>query len=280
MSLDPRLHAYRPDLADSRLEGRVAASRFVAAEAQRVVAPVTALRRRPSDDAPLDSEALHGEQVAVFERRADGWSWVQLERDSYVGYVRQAHLGDPGEPATHRVFVPRSFVYPEANIKTPPIAWLPLGAVIACAAHDERFLALAEGGFVIARHVGAISANVSDFVAVAESFLGVPYLWGGKTGLGLDCSGLVQISLSAAGIAAPRDTDMQAAELGQLVNDYAALRRGDLVFWTGHVGVMRDAATLLHANGHHMQVVSEPLAEAVARIELSARSPVTAIRRL
>lgn len=280
MTLDPRRHAHRPDLADARLEGRVMAARFVAGEMQRVIAPSTALRRAPADTAPLDTEALHGEYVAVFERREDGWCWAQLQRDAYVGFVRGCDLADPGSPATHRMIVPRSFVYPEADIKTPPLSWLPLGAEIAGRVHDDRFLALDDGGFIIARHAGDISASASDFVAVAESFIAVPYLWGGKTGLGLDCSGLVQIALSAAGVVAPRDTDMQVAELGQRVNDFGALRRGDLVFWPGHVGVMRDAATLLHANGHHMQVASEKLADAVARIELRAQSPITAVRRV
>jgi cell wall-associated NlpC family hydrolase len=280
MVLDPRRNAHRPDLADARLEGQVVAARFVAGKMQRVIAPSTALRRAPVDSAPLDTEALHGEHVVVFERREDGWCWVQLQRDGYVGYVLGSDLTDPGAPATHRVIVPRSFVYPLADIKAPPLSWLPLGAEIAGRIHDDRFLALDDGGFIIARHAGDIAASAPDFVAVAESFLAVPYLWGGKTGLGLDCSGLVQIALSAAGVPAPRDSDMQAAELGQRVNDFSALRRGDLVFWPGHVGVMRDAATLLHANGHHMQVASEKLADAVARIELRASSPITAVRRV
>ncbi len=280
MTLDPRRHAHRPDLADARLEGRVVAARFVAAEMQRVIAPSAALRRHPADDAPLDTEALHGEHAAVFERRDDGWCWVQLQQDSYVGYVRASLLGERGAPASHRVTVPRSFVYPEANIKAPPISWLPLGAEMAARVHDDRFLALDDGGYIIASHAGDLRAAALDFVAIAESFVAVPYLWGGKTSLGVDCSGLVQIALSAAGVAAPRDSDMQANEVGQRVNDYGALRRGDLVFWPGHVGVMRDAATLLHANGHHMQVASEKLADAVARIELRASSPITAVRRL
>ena len=280
MSLDPRRYAYRPDLADIRLEGRVESARFVTGALRSVVVPAADLRRRPSDDAPLDTQALHGEQVAVFERRADGWSWVQLVRDSYVGYVRDGDLGALAQSASHRVSVPRTFIYPVADVKAPPRAWLPLGALIACAAHDDRFLALADGGFVIARHVAEIGVSSPDFVAVAESFLGVPYLWGGKTGLGLDCSGLVQVALSAAGIAAPRDSDMQATELGQGINDYTALRRGDLVFWPGHVGVMHDAKTLLHANGHHMQVATEKLADAVERIAERTSSPITAIRRI
>jgi cell wall-associated NlpC family hydrolase len=281
MTLDPRRNACRPDLADARLEGRVAATRFVAGVAAEIVAPVTALRRHPARDAPLESEALAGEAVTVFETRADGWSWVQLGRDRHVGYVETMVLAPPGATHTHRLVVPRTLVYPAPDIKTPPPSWLPLGARFAAVPHDARFLCLARGGFVIAAHAVALDAPAAaDFVAVAESFLAIPYLWGGKTGLGIDCSGLVQTALDACGIAAPRDSDMQEAELGIAINDRSALRRGDLIFWRGHVGVMRDAHTLLHANGHHMQVASEPLADAEARTATRGGGPITAIKRL
>ncbi len=280
MTLDPRRNAFRPDLADARLEGRVAAARFVPGTRREIVAPATALRRHPARDAPLESEALAGEAATVFETRADGWSWVQLARDRHVGYAETAALAPPGASPTHRLCVPRSHVYPAPDIKAPPVAWLPLGARVAATAEDERFLKLARGGFVIFRHMVPLDAPPeADFVSVAEAFLGVPYLWGGKTGLGADCSGLVQVALDAAGIAAPRDSDMQQAELGTAVAARAALRRGDLVFWKGHVGVMRDAETLLHANGHHMQVASEPFAAAVARIAQRGGGEVVAIRR-
>lgn len=280
MTLDPRRNAFRPDLADARLRGHVDATRFVAGAPRVVIAPATALRRRPAPDAPLDSEALHGERVTVFEARSDGWSWVQLCGDQYVGYVETAALGDIVAPPTHRVVVPRTFVYPRADVKAPPLTWLPMGAAITAVAHDERFVTIDGGGFVIARHVALLGAPAPDFVAVAESFIGVPYLWGGKTALGLDCSGLVQVALDAAGRPTARDSDMQESELGVAVNDHAALRRGDFVFWKGHVGVMRDADTLLHANGHHMQVASEPLAEATTRIAAREGGPITAIKRL
>lgn len=280
MSLDARRNAFRPDLADARLRGIVEAERFVEGAARVVIAPATPLRRRPAHDAPLDSEALHGERVALFEARADGWCWVQLEADRYVGYVETAALGETGAVPTHRVIVPRTFVYPRADVKAPPLSWLPMGAQVAARAHDERFVVLETGAFVITRHVAPRASTSPDFVAVAESFLHVPYLWGGRTGIGLDCSGLVQVSLAAAGHPAPRDSDMQERELGVLLNDDRALRRGDLVFWKGHVGVMRDADTLLHANGHHMQVASEPLAEARARILARDGGDVTAIKRL
>ena len=281
MTLDPRRHAFRPDLADASLVGRFAATRFVVGIAGEIVAPATALRRHPARDAPLESEALAGEAATVFETRPDGWSWVQLARDRHVGYVETATLAPPGAPHTHRLRVPRTLVYPAPDIKTPPLSWLPLGARFAAAPHDARFLRLARGGYVVAVHAVAIDAPAAaDFVAVAESFLAIPYLWGGRTGLGIDCSGLVQTALDACGVSAPRDSDMQEAELGTAINDRSALRRGDLIFWKGHVGMMRDAHTLLHANGHHMQVASEPLAEAEARTAARGGGPITAIKRL
>lgn len=280
MSLDPRRNAFRPDLADARLRGIVEAKRFVEGAPRVVIAPATPLRRRPASDAPLDSEALHGERVTLFEARSDGWCWVQLNADQYVGYVEASALGEAGTAPTHRVCVPRTFVYPRADVKAPPLSWLPTGAQVAARAHDERFVVLETGAFMIARHVAPLAATSGDFVAVAECFLHVPYLWGGKTGIGLDCSGLVQVALAAAGRPAPRDSDMQERELGVSINDDTALRRGDLVFWKGHVGVMRDADTLLHANGHHMQVASEPLAEARARILARDGGDITAIKRL
>lgn len=278
---DPRRHAWRADLADAALAGRVDATRFVAGKAFVLAAPAAALRRHPARDAPLDSEVLAGETLDVFETRADGWSWVQLGRDRHVGYVETAFLAPPGAAPTHRVRVPRSLVYPAADMKAPPVSWLPLGARVAVAAEEGRFLRLARGGFMVARHAAPLDGPPEpDFVAVAEGFLSIPYLWGGKTGLGLDCSGLVQVSLDAAGVAAPRDSDMQQAELGAALPDRGALRRGDLVFWKGHVGVMRDAHMLLHANAHHMLVASETLAEAAARTESRGGGPVVAIRRL
>lgn len=280
MKPDPRLDAMRPDLADARLRGHVEAARFVAGTSRVVVAPASALRRRPAHDAPLDSEALHGERVTLFETRDDGWCWVQLAADRYVGYIEATALGEARASPSHRVSVPKTFVYPRADVKAPPLSWLPMGARVAASTHDDRFAVLETGAFVIARHLAPLAVLAPDFVAVAESFLHVPYLWGGKTAMGLDCSGLVQVSLAATGRAAPRDSDMQERELGTLLNDAHALRRGDLVFWRGHVGVMRDGEALLHANGHHMQVASEPLSEARARIAAADGGDVTAIKRL
>ena len=284
-ALDRRTNAFRPDLADTRLRGKVDAAHFVEGALRRVAAPSTPLHRAPGADAPIDTEAIRGEPVRVFEER-EGWAWVQLEADSYVGWLAAAALG-PVDPApTHRVTALRAFVFPRADLKLPPRTALPFGSLVALGevvvtrGTAYRMLAGEEGAIAAIQVAPLTAPPAPDFVAVAEMFLYVPYLWGGRTSFGFDCSGLLQTALAAACIAAPRDTDMQEAALGRpLDGGTAGLRRGDLVFWKGHVGIMTDNMRLLHANAHHMAVAVEPLAEALARIAASA-GPVTSVRRL
>jgi len=279
--LDPRVTPARPDLAADFLRGQIEAARFVAGETFQVAVPIAPLRRAPDLDATLDTEALYGEAVVVYEGRGD-WRWGQLARDGYVGYLPAAALG-PARAPTHTIAALRSHAYPGPTVKRPPRFALSLGARVEVARFDGDFAVTADGLFLYARHLAPIDAREPDFVAVAERFLETPYLWGGRTSEGVDCSGLAQTALRAAGIAAPRDSDMQEAALGRplpLDDALARLRRGDLVFWKGHVGIMRDAATLLHANGFAMKVTSEPLAEARARIEKSKGGAITSIRRL
>ncbi|MGA7490325.1 MAG: NlpC/P60 family protein [Xanthobacteraceae bacterium] len=247
-----------------------------------VAEPTAPLRRAPSPDAPLDTEALKGERVTVYETTEEGWAWGQLEADGYVGFIPAGALRDPGPAPTHKVAALRTLVFPGPSVKLPPIEALPLGCRLAITRVEAPFAVTATGGYVPARHLAALDSAESDFVAVAERFLGAPYLWGGKTSLGLDCSGLVQVALAACGMPCPRDSDMQEAALGESLQpplDFSTLRRGDLMFWKGHVAVVRDAATLVHANAFHMAVAFEPIREAIARVR-AAGSEVTSVHRL
>jgi len=274
---DPRLTPARLDLAAKHLEGKVSAARFVEGESRVVVAPHAPLRRSPSHDAPLDTEALMGERVTVYETNEEGWTWGQLVDDGYVGWLPAEALRAPGPAPTHKVAVPRTIVFPGPSIKLPPFEKLSFGCRVAVA-RVEGFLAVtAANGYVPTRHLALLGAHGPDPVAVAETFLHAPYLWGGKTSLGLDCSALVQLSLTACGIPCPRDSDMQERAVGAAVAR-ENLRRGDLMFWPGHVAILRDSATLIHANAFHMAVAIEPIGDAVARIR-AAGSEVTSVRR-
>jgi cell wall-associated NlpC family hydrolase len=247
-----------------------------------VAEPTAPLRRAPSPDAPLDTEALKGERVTVYETTEEGWAWGQLAADGYVGYFPAGALREPGPAPTHKVAALRTLVFPGPSAKLPPVEALPLGCRLAVARVEEPFAITASGGYVPARHLAALDSSERDFVAVAERFLGAPYLWGGKTSLGLDCSGLLQVALTACGVPCPRDSDMQETALGKPLSppfDLSKLRRGDLIFWSGHIAIVRDAATLIHANAFHMAVAWEPIAEAIGRIR-ARWGEVTSVRRL
>lgn len=280
--LDRRIHAFRPDLAARHLAGQVEAARFADPQPMRVVVPSAPLRREPRPDAALDTEAIAGELVDVYERE-EGWAWVQLAGDGYVGYLPDDALR-PGQPLpTHCVAALRTFVYPGSSIKLPPLASLSLNAGVAVLEAKGDFAILADGGHIFLKHLVPADCFEADFVAVAERFLGVPYLWGGKTSLGLDCSGLTQLALAAAGVASPRDSDMLEAALGRAVpfdESLSGLERGDLIFWKGHVGILTDPDTLLHANGYTMTVHREPLREARDRILTKSFGAITSIKRL
>ena len=272
---DRRLTPARADLAAAHLKGQVDAPRFVDGEKFSIRTGRASLRVRPSDDAAQDSELLFGESFTVYDR-ANGWAWGQAANDLYVGYIKEDALAAPfaGEARISALMAP---VFARPDLKTPVRDFLPLNASVPVLGRDGDYVDIG-GGFVHRRHLAV--DDEKDFVAVAQRFLGVAYVWGGKTVAGLDCSGLIQTALQAVGKAASRDTDMMERSLGErALAASEPLQRGDLVFWKGHMGVMLDAQNLLHANAFHMLVAAEPLSEAVARIEALA-GPVTSVKRL
>jgi cell wall-associated NlpC family hydrolase len=267
--LDRRLHAYRPDLAEAGLEGKVEATCFVSGTPARVCVPVVALRPQPDFARGIDTELLYGEDITIFDR-ADGWCWVKAASDGYVGYLPEDAIAEAATTPTHIVVPQRTFLYPEPELRKPYKTVLSMGSRVHIAGEAEargnRYLVLDDGTAIFSKHLLPLGAlDGQDYVDIAARFLGTPYLWGGRSGLGIDCSGLVQLALQMTGRSAPRDTDMQAADLGEPI-ERSDVRRGDLVFWKGHVAIFEDPETIIHANGHTMTVARENFEAAVERI--------------
>jgi len=263
-------------VAAAELRGEVDAPRYVAGTTRRVVVPVADLCAAP--EGPRDRQLLFGADVRVLDV-AEGWAFGAARDDGYVGYLRADALGDP-VAATHRVAAPATHLYPAPDLKRREAGWLSFGSRVRVVSQAGAFLETAEGLFVPAPHLRPLNEPVADPVAVAELFRGVPYLWGGNSAAGIDCSGLVQVACRAAGLPCPGDSDQQEAELGATLGRGAPPRRGDLYFWPGHVAWAVDGTRLIHANAHAMAVACEPIDAALARIEAQGEGPLTRRARL
>jgi len=281
--LDPRLNAFRDDLADVRLKDAVAAPRYAEGRPAGVLRGLADLRRRPDAGAPLDTQLLYGEAVRVFDDK-DGWAWVQSGTDGYVGYVESAALGAPPPAPTHRLRALRSYLFPEPNLKAPPLDCLSIASPLTIVATEGAYSRIHGGGWLYTKHLQPIDEISPDFAATALEFLGTPYYWGGRSSIGLDCSTLVQLSLACAGVKARRDSYQQATTVGEALNGLpgeAALQHGDLVFSPGHVAIMLDDRHVVHANGFTMSVAVETLDALEGRVRAETNGKgFSAVRRV
>ena len=278
---DKRLNAFREDLADVRLQAFVNAARYVEGREMTVCAPVATLRRHAGFDNPQDSQFLYGDHVRLFDM-ADGWAWVQNERDGYVGYCPVNTLVEGLVEPSHLVTAYHTLVFPAPDIKCPPLFSLPLGSRVQVVEETGKFARLPDGGWIYRKHLGALDSVEPDIASTACMFLNAPYLWGGNSYLGLDCSGLVQIAMLCAGRLVRRDTDMQESTIGtplDLGEGRPELMRNDLVFWPGHVGIMVDSQNLIHANATDMKTTIAPLDKIESHILAIENNKVSSIRR-
>lgn len=278
MEGDPRLIPARPDLAALHLRDQVEAEEYASGREMRVTVPAAPMTAARDADGEMTTQLLFGEDFTAYEIDG-GWAWGQAALDNYVGYVPEACLSPAGPAPTHRVVAAQALVYPEPALKSRPMGALPFGSRVGAGEVIDGFAALDVGGWTPASAVAPVGDKHPLWVATAERFLGAPYLWGGRSPAGFDCSGLIQIALQAAGVACPRDSDMQFDALGRSVSG-ASLRRGDIVFWRGHVGVMLSPKIILHANAHHMEVAKEAFETAASRIADKEFGDVIGVKRI
>ncbi len=278
MTFDKRVTPARADVAARRLEGQVTAERFVDPVPMQVSAAVASMRRSPAHDGPQETQLLFGESIDIYDE-ADGWGWGQASLDGYVGYVDMDALSAPILAPTHRVTALRTYMFSKPDIKSAPLRLISMNAKLTVVEAAERFVKVARGGYVFRDHAASLGSIAADPAGVAEQFLGAPYFWGGRESLGLDCSALIQNALERCGVPCPRDADMQEAALGAPVDISKGLKRGDLVFWKGHVGIMCNETEFLHANATYMCVTRNNLKEFAAQVEAEA-GPITSARRL
>ena len=286
---DRRVTPARADIAARAMEPVIASERYADPVPMQVSSPVAPIFRSPSVSAPRETELLLGELFDAYEI-TDDWVWGQHRGDNYVGYVERCHLDQQDRARDSQVCVLRTLIFSEPDIKSRPFYFLSLGALLGVSETIGRFAVIDGGGFAITDHIAPVGRPIADLVRTAYLFLHTPYLWGGRSSLGLDCSALVQLAAAQAGIALPRDTDMQETAIGNGVPGISVgqslteaqeigLERGDLVFWRGHVAIMVDDRSIIHANGTYMKVTVDPLAEFAARVETET-GPVTSVKRI
>ncbi|MCR8724226.1 C40 family peptidase [Frigidibacter sp. ROC022] len=275
--MDRRITPFSGRVAASHLRGQVAAELYIDPEPHQARGNPFLLDR---PEGARDRQLLSGDALDLYERR-DGWAYVRAAKDGYCGWLPETALAPPG-PVTHRVAVRTTWAYPAPSSRQAALFDLHFGARVQQLAAEDGWSEISCAGlrgFVPSGHLKPADSVETDPVAVARLFLGTPYVWAGNSGFGIDCSGLVQAALLACGIACPGDSDLQEAALGRALEKDAALRPGDLMFWKGHVALVADPGTLIHAYGHAMLVGYEPIATAVPRI-LAQGEPVSSCRRL
>ncbi|MFD2208028.1 C40 family peptidase [Kiloniella antarctica] len=276
---DLRLHPIRDDLVAEYLREKVTCNKYSRGQAAQIIVGKSSLRRSPENQSPLDSELLFGEKLTVYDER-NGWAWVQNAKDSYVGYIHSLDISKEVRPTTHRVHALRTYVYPQPNMKSPPLDLLSIESVLSVIQVEGNFSQIQGGGWVFSAHITPQNLIADNHIMVAKRFLGTPYLWGGKTSVGIDCSGLIQVSLSACGITAQRDASMQEKTLGIPVNSEQTTE-GDLIYWPGHVAIALDKTMAIHATANSMDVTIEPIAHITERVEMeTGGTGITAIKRV
>jgi hypothetical protein len=277
VNLDPRLTAMRDGVASRALEGVEPADVYLDPRPMVCAVPAAGIHRAGDAGSEQMDQLLFGERFDLLEEEAGGWVWGQARRDGYIGFVAAAHLTPVGPEPTHRIAAIRTYAFAEPSIKSRALGCYSINALVTVEAEEGRLRKVAGSGWVPAEHLGPVGVFETDHAAVAERFVGAPYLWGGRESIGLDCSGLVQQALFACGRACPRDADLQE-QMGEAI-ERPAFGRGDLVFWKGHVAIGLDGTRIVHANGHHMMTVIEPLDQAIARIKASGYGEPISFRR-
>lgn len=278
--LDTRLHAYRPDIADVSLKGKVSSKKYVEGEKFQVAVGKANVYNRPDRKTALSNQILYGEFFTIFEIK-DGWAWGQSLKDDYVGYCSLNNLTPDLHKTTHHVSALSTFIYPEPNFKLPPIDQLHMISDVSVINETQTngFVQLADGNWIYATHIAKDYGE--DPVSEALKFLYTPYLWGGRSNAGIDCSGLLQIAYASVGITIPRDADLQEKTIGNILSDDEELQHGDIAFFPGHVGLMIDDIHILHANAHHMRVSIDPLKDVIDIVSFQTnKPPLSCIKRI